>query len=229
MTTTKPRPTAHTTETSTGRNTVPTWAALKTAWKAAEASGVKAKGKAYDTIVRAYALTAETETDTKGTVTARSERSRGREVLDALKVEAGNVFSLTDVRVTQVVKVYATIARAGLDPFSDQGKALYPQVEVIRKNDVGALDKVADAIKAGKPGETKAALDKGVEDAKATAKARREASTPKATTVTVKDLAGVQKFAEGALPMVRKVSATASEEDKAATRKALEALLAHLQ
>lgn len=208
---------------------VPTWAALKTAYKSAETSGKKAQRRAYDTIVRAFSLTAESGADKKGTVTARSERERGREVIDALKIEAGNVFGLSEVRVGQIVKVYGAIGRSGIDPFSDRGQALYAGFETIRRTDLDSLPKASLAVKGAKEGEEGKALTEQVAKAKESAKAKREAKeskTDKVTTVT--SLKGVTAFAESALAMVRKESATASPEDKAAARKALEALLAHL-
>lgn len=221
------KPSTHTSEAP--KVTAPTWAALKTAYKGAEGRGIKARGAAYDAIVRGYGLTSETESDAKsGAVKARSDASRAREVLDALKVESGNVFGLSAMRVAQVVKVYQATARAGLDPFSEAGRKVFTPLDQVRKFDADALTKTADAVK-GAPDKADDTLAKAVETAKETAKNRKtaKASTDKATTVT--GIKGVTAFAESALAIVRKDSATASEEDKAAARKALEALLAHLQ
>ena len=217
---------AHTSETP--KVQVPTWAALKTAYKSAETSGKKAQRRAYDAIVRAFSLTSESGTDKKGTVVARSERERGREVIDAFKIEAGNVFGLSEVRIGQIVKVYGAIGRSGIDPFSDRGQALYAGFETIRRTDLDSLGKASTAVKAAKAGEESKALTAQVEAAKAIAKEKRDAkgTTPKA--VTVKDLAQVQAIAESMLPVVRKASATADAKEKAAVRKALEARLAHL-
>lgn len=218
----------HTTETTTGRTTVPTWAALKTAYKGAEGRGVKARSAAYDAIARGFALTAETESDAKsGAVKARSEASRAREVIDAFKIESGNVFGLSPMRIAQVVKVYAATARAGLDPFSDAGRKVFTPLDQVRKFDADALNKVADAVK-GAPDKADKILSDAVETAKDTAKNRKAAKAePKSTTVT--SLKGVTEFATGALAIVRKDSATATPEDKAALKAALEALLAHVQ
>lgn len=221
---------SHTSESTTGRTTVPTWAALKTAYKGAESRGVKARSSAYDAVARGFALTAETESDAKsGAVKARSEASRAREVIDAFKIESGNVFALSPMRIAQVVKVYAATARAGLDPFSDSGRKVFTALDTVRKFDVGALDKVADAVK-GQPEKADKILADGVEKAKEADKARKAAkkdAPEKATAVT--GIKGVTAFAESALAIVRKDSATATPEEKAAARKALEALLAHLQ
>jgi hypothetical protein len=213
---------------------VPTWATIKQAYKAAETSGVKARFKANDAVVRAYALTDETSTDAKtGAVTARSEADRSREVLDALNIVSGNVFGLSAMRVGQLVKVYRAIGVSGTDPFSDQGRALFTPFDAIRKADVNALPTVAKAVEEAAEGKAGDVLAKAVETAKETAKARtaankaaKDAAEPK--TVTVTGLSQVVKFAEAALPMVRKVSATATPEEKAEARKALEALIAHL-
>lgn len=217
--------------TSTARTEVPTWAMLKASYKQAETSGKKAQRKAYDTIVRAYGLTDATETDKKGTVVARSDRARGREVLDALTIEAGNVFGLTDVRVTQVARVYLAIGSAGADPFSEAGQALYAQFETIRRNDVTALDKASNAVKGASADKKAGALSDAVDASKKAAKERaaaKKAENGKSTATAVDSLKAVTTFAEGILPMVRKVSATATPEEKAAAKKALEALLAHL-
>lgn len=212
---------------------VPTWAALKAAYKAAEKSGTASRFKAYDAIVRAYALTDETESDKGGTVVARSEASRNREVLDALNVESGNVFGLSAIRVGQLVKVYRAIAISGTDPFAGAGRTAFTAWDAIRKADITALDAVAADVKAAETGKAGAVLAAAVETAKQTAKDRaaankaaKDAEAP--TTVAVTGLSQVVAFATAALPMVRKVSATASEADKAEARKALEALLAHL-
>ncbi len=211
------------------RVVVPTWASLKTAWGQAETSGRKAQRKAYDTIVRAFALTDATGTDAKGAVAARSDRERGREVIDALKVSEHNPFGVTDVRIGQVVKVYSAIARSGADPFSDQGIALYAGFETIRRNDLDSLNKAADQVKGAKSDARESTLADAVTASKEAKKARTAANkaTP-GTSTTVKDLAGVQAIAEAMLPMVRKVSATADPKAKAAAKKALEALIAHL-
>lgn len=218
----------HTTATSTGRNTVPTWAALKSAYKGAEGRGLKARGAAYDAISRGFALTEETETDAKsGAVKARSEASRAREVIDAFRIESGNVFGLSAMRIAQVVKVYAATARAGLDPFSDSGRVVFTALDQVRKFDADALNKVADAVKGAKAESRDKVLSDAVETAKATAKARKSSKVEEKVT-SVSGIKGVTAFAESALEMVRKESATASPEAKAAARKALEALLAHL-
>jgi hypothetical protein len=213
---------------------VPTWAALKASYRAAETSGVKARFKAYDAVVRAYALTDETATDAKsGAVTARSEADRNREVLDSLNIAAGNVFSISAIRVGQLVKVYRAIALSGTDPFSDLGKKSFTAWDAIRKADITSLDAHAEDVKTAEAGKAGAVLAAAVETAKQVAKDRaasnkaaKVAGEPK--TVTVNGLAQVLAFAESALPVVRKMSATASEAEKAATRKALEALIAHL-
>jgi hypothetical protein len=225
-----------------GRNTVqvPTWAALKTAYKAAESSGVKARFKAYDAIVRAYALTSETDTDSKsGAVSARSESSRSREVIDALGVESGNVFGLSAMRVAQVVKVYTAIAATGADPFSDAGRSVFSKFDQIRKFDADALSKAVTAVVAA-PEETDGdvlgkadVLAEALSAAKETAKTRAAANKAKkaaseGTTVAVKSLGDVTAFAAGVLPLVREASATASDDEKAALRHALESLLAHV-
>ena len=225
----RPKVAEHSSESTTGRTTVPTWAALKTAYKGAEGRGVKARSAAYDAIARGFALTAETESDAKsGAVKARSDASRAREVIDAFKIESGNVFGLSPMRIAQVVKVYAATARAGLDPFSDSGRKVFTALDTVRKYDVDALNKVADSVK-GAPDKADKTLSDAVEAAKQTAKDRKagKASTDKATTVT--GIKGVTEFAESALAIVRKDSANATPEDKAALRQALEALLAHVQ
>jgi hypothetical protein len=212
---------------------VPTWASLKTSYRAAEKTGVKARHTAYAAIVRAYALTDGTETDKGGTVVARSEASRNREVLDALNVESGNVFGLSAIRVGQLVKVYRAIALSGTDPFSSAGQSVFTTWDAVRKADITALDGVAKDVKAADEGKARTVLAAAVETAKQVAKDRaaankaaKDAETP--TTVAVTGLKQVVSFAEAALPMVRKVSATATPEEKAEARKALEALLAHL-
>lgn len=206
----------------------PSWASLKSAYKSAERSGTTARGKAYDTIVRGFALTSETDSDVKsGAVKARSEASRAREVIDALSVESGNVFGLSAMRVAQVVKVYAATARAGVDPFSDKGRSLFTSLDTIRKFDTDALTGTADAFKEAPDAAKAGVLEDAVKAAKVTAK-NRKTKEPEAKSVNVSNLGAVQAFAEAALPMVRKVSATASLEEKAAARKALEALIAHL-
>lgn len=205
---------------------VPTWVALKSQYQAAERSGRTARGKAYDTVTRAFALTSETESGKDG-VKARSARSRASEVIDGLAIESGNVFGLSAMRIAQVVNVYQATATAGLDPYSAEGREVFTPLDTIRKFDADALTKAARAFKGATPEAKAEVLAKAVEAAKATAKARK--STPDATkATTVENLGAVQAFAEAALPMVRKVAATASPEDKAAARKALEALLAHL-
>lgn len=206
----------------------PTWAALKTAYKGAEGRGVKARHSAYDAIARGYSLTSETEADAKsGAVKARSEASRAREVIDAFKIESGNVFGLSPMRIAQVVKVYAATAKAGLDPFSEAGRKIFTALDTVRKFDGDALNKVATAVKADPDAMDKTLAD-AVETAKATAKDRKAAKAePKTTAVT--SLKGVTEFATGALAIVRKDSATATPEDKAALKAALEALLAHVQ
>lgn len=216
---------------------VPTWAALKRDYKAAETSGVKARFKAYDAVVRAYALTEEMSTDSKsGAVVARSEADRNREVLDSLNIVSGNVFSISAMRVGQLVKVYRAMALSGTDPFSDLGRKAFTLWDSIRKNDVTSIDAHAEDVKAAEPGKRGEALNKAVEEAKAAAKARaesnkakKEAEAAKTVVKTVTGLDQVLAFAEQALPVVRAASATATKEEKDATRKALEAILAHLK
>jgi hypothetical protein len=212
---------------------VPTWATLKASYRQAESSGIKATRKAQETVVRAYALTDETVTDAKsGAVTARSESERSREVLDALNIVSGNVFGLSAMRVAQLVKVFRAIALSGVDPFSGAGQQVFTSWDAIRKADVTSLESHAADVKTA---ESKAvALSEAVESAKKVAKdraaankAKKDADAP--TMVTVTGLSQVVAFANQALPMVRKVSATATPEEKAEARKALEALIAHLQ
>jgi len=212
---------------------VPTWATLKASYRQAEQSGVKATRKAQETVVRAYALTEETSTDAKsGAVSARSESERSREVLDALNIVSGNVFGLSAMRVAQLVKVFRAIALSGVDPFSASGQQVFTSWDAIRKADVTSLESHAEQVKTAE--NKAAALSEAVKVAKEVAKTRtaankaaKAAGEPKAVTVT--GLSQVVAFAEAALPIVRKVSATVSEADKAEARKALEALLAHLQ
>jgi len=212
-----------------------TWSTLKREYKAAETSGVKARFKAYDAVVRAYALTEETSTDSKtGAVAARSEAERNREVLDSLNIASGNVFSISAIRVGQLVKVYRAIGLSGTDPFTEAGRSVFTQWDAIRKADITSLDGHAANVKAVDANKRGAALNEAVATAKqvekdraAANKAAKAAGEPKAVTVT--GLSQVVAFAEAALPIVRKVSATVSEADKAEARKALEALLAHLQ
>lgn len=221
-------------KTTTPTVSVPTWAALKSAYKAAETSGVKARFKAYDAVVRAYALTDETATDAKsGAVTARSEADRNREVLDSLSIASGNVFSISAIRVGQLVKIYRAIALSGVDPFSGAGQSVFTSWDAIRKADITSLDGHAADVKAADANKRGEALNAAVETAKQVAKERaasnkaaKAAGEPK--TVTVTGLSQVLAFAEQALPVVRAAGATATEEEKAATRKALQALLAHL-
>lgn len=219
----------HTSNSATGRNTVPTWAALKTAYKGAEGRGLKARGAAYDAIARGFALTEETETDAKsGAVKARSEASRAREVIDAFKIESGNVFGLSAMRIAQVVKVYTATARAGVDPFSDNGRKMFTPLDQVRKFDADALNKTADAVK-GAPDKAGKILSDAVETAKETAKNRKtDKGTGKETVTVVKSVSDVTAFVQGNLPLVRQAVATASDADKAALRKALEAMLAHV-
>lgn len=216
---------------------VPTWAALKRDYRAAEVSGVKARFKAYDAVVRAYALTDETSTDSKsGAVSARSEAERAREVLDSLNIASGNVFSLSSNRVGQLVKVYRAMALSGVDPFSEAGRKTFTLWDTIRKNDITSLDAHAEQVKTAEPGKAGEALNKAVEEAKEAAKvraaankAKKEADAAKTVVKAVTGLAQVLQFAEQALPVVREASATATQEEKDATRKALEAILAHLK
>jgi hypothetical protein len=210
----------------------PTWATLKKSYREAEVSGVKARFKAYDAVVRAYALTDETATDAKtGAVTARSEADRNREVLDSLNIGSGNVFSISAIRVGQLVKIYRAVALSGVDPFSGAGQQVFTSWDAIRKADITSLESRAADVKAA---ESKAvALSEAVESAKQVAKDRAASNRASKALdeprkVTVSGLSHVLAFAEQALPVVRKVSATATEEEKAATRKALEALIAHL-
>lgn len=206
---------------------VPTWVALKSQYQAAERSGRTARAKAYDTITRAFALTSETENGKDG-VKARSARSRASEVIDGLAIESGNVFGLSAMRIAQVVNVYQATATAGLDPYSADGREIFTALDTIRKFDADALNKAAKSYKGATPEAKADVLAKAVETAKETAKARKSTKGEEAKATTVTNLEAVQAFAEQALPMVRKVSATASPEAKAAARKALEALLAHL-
>lgn len=224
-TTTAPAPVKSTT---TPKVVAPNWAALKSAYQAAERSGNTARSKAYDTIARAFALTSETENGKAGTV-ARSDRSRAGEVIDALNIASGNVFGLSAMRIAQVVKVYGATARAGRDPFAKEGREIFTALDTIRKNDADALNKAADAFKGATPETESDVLAKAVADAKEASKARKAGKASTDTTKVVENLAAVTAFAEAALPMVRKVSATASPEEKAAARKALEAILAHLK
>lgn len=217
-----------TTTPTVATTSVPSWASLKTQYRGAEQRGVKARNAAYDVITRAFALTSETESGKDG-VKARSDRSRAAEVLDALGVESGNVFALSVVRVAQIVKTYGAIARAGVDPYSDNGHALFAQFDAIRKADAGSLDRAADRYRGASDNDKEATLVKAVAEAKEAAKSRKSDKGETTKAVKVDSLQGVLAFAEAALPVVRKESATASEADKAAARKALEALLAHLQ
>lgn len=226
------RPQAPTRVSESPKVQAPTWAALKAAYKGAEGRGVKARGAAYDAITRAFALTSETESDKAGAVSARSEASRAREVIDAFRIESGNVFGLSPMRIAQVVKVYKATARAGLDPFSEGGRAVFTALDQVRKFDNDALNKVADQVK-GSPDKADQILADAVDAAKEASKARKarkalKASAPQNKPIQVTGIPGVTAFAEAALGVVRKESATATPDEKAAARKALEALLAHL-
>lgn len=212
---------------------VPTWATLKTSYQQAEKSGRTAQFKAYDAVVRGFALTSETTTDAKGTTVKVSDASRSREVIDALKIIDGGVFNLGGMRIAQVAKTYRAVALSGLDPFSEAGHSVFSKFDAIRKFDVTALSDAAESLE-GKSGEQfKAALESAVQDAKKAAKDRAAANKAKnkanePVVVTVKSMADVTSFVTGNLPLVREASATASDEDKAALKKSLEAMLAHL-
>lgn len=217
-----------TTETVTTKNAkVPTWASLKAAYKGAETRGTTARGVAYDTVTRAFALTSESENGKDG-VKVRSARSRATEVADGLGIESGNVFALSPMRIAQVVAVYRATATAGLDPYSKEGRAVFTALDTVRKHDADALDKAAKAYKGATPEAKAETLDKAVADAKAAAKARKASKAETSTTVKVENLAQVTEVATAMLATVRKASADASADDKAALRKALEALLAHV-
>ena len=209
---------------------VPTWVALKSQYQAAERSGRTARGKAYDTVTRAFALTSESENGKDG-VKARSARSRASEVIDGLAIESGNVFGLSAMRIAQVVNVYQATATAGLDPYSAEGREVFTPLDTIRKFDADALTKAARAFKGATPEAKAEVLAKAVETAKETAKSRKSIKETAATNkpIQVTGIPGVTAFAEAALAVVRKESATATPEEKAAARKALEAILAHLK
>lgn len=212
---------------------VPTWGSLKTSYQQAEKSGKTAQFKAYDAVVRGFALTSEVTTDSKGTTVKASDAARSREVIDALKIVDGGVFNLGGMRISQVAKTYRAVALSGLDPFSEAGHSVFSKFDAIRKFDVNALDGVSESLSemSGEP--LKAALDTAVADAKKVAKDRAAANKAKnkanePVVVTVKSMADVTSFVTGNLPLIREASATASDEDKAALKKALEAMLAHL-
>jgi hypothetical protein len=226
-TTMAPAKTVETTTVKTAK--VPTWAALKAQYRGAEQRGNTARGVAYDTVTRAFALTSESENGKKGTV-ARSARSRASEVVDGLGIDAGNVFGLSPMRIAQVVAVYAATAKAGVDPYSKEGRALFTPLDTVRKFDAEALTKAANAVKGAKPEDKAKVLSEAVDAAKKTAKERQASKKAEtSTTVKVESLAQVTEVATAMLATVREASAKASEDEKAALRKALESLLAHVK
>jgi hypothetical protein len=220
---------AHTTETPSRATTDGNGKALRldlptlaSAYKRAASAGEGSRVKAYDAAVRAMGVVPDTKSE-KGVTVALKPEEKAREVASAFGIGTdGGVFKMRSPRIAQLFRTYTAQGKAGVDPFTKDGHALFSKFDMVRKWDGDALDTVATAVKA-KPEDTAKILDDAIAAGKAKAKARREAKAAKTK--------GLALFAEDMtkfLPNLREIAAKASDDDKAKARKALEALLSHL-
>lgn len=200
--------------------------ALTTAYKRAAVAGEGSRTKAYDAAVRAMSVVPSTK-QVKGADVNLTIEERAREVAAAFGIGTdGGVFKMRAPRIAQIHRNYTAQGKAGIDPFTKEGHALFTKFENVRRYDADALDTVANAIKA-KPEDTNVILDKAIEEAKAKAKARKDAN--KAAKTAKGGLKELTATFGDMLPMVRDSVAKATAAEKAEARRALEAMLAHLK